>query len=158
MTSSNGIIFRATGHLCREFTGNRWIPCTKASDAELCCFLWSAPEWKIDKKSWGWWFETSSRPLWRHSNDVVGTELLLNVSRYSRYIHDVEYFAINSLSTTRNGSPKQVIPSTSYITRICSDSKLATRWNFTQFSWIKSQELTNAPSRRKCIFTIFWRK
>ena len=44
MTSSNGNIFRVTGHLCREFTGPRWIPCTKASDAELWCFLWSASE------------------------------------------------------------------------------------------------------------------
>ena len=26
-----------------EFTGPRWIPLTKASDAELWCFLWSAP-------------------------------------------------------------------------------------------------------------------
>ena len=33
-----------TGHLCGEFTGQRWIPYTKASDAELWCFLWSAPE------------------------------------------------------------------------------------------------------------------
>ena len=32
--------FRVTGHLCREFTGRRWIPCTKVSDAELWCFLW----------------------------------------------------------------------------------------------------------------------
>ena len=44
MTSSNGNIFRVTGHLCGEFTGPRWIPSTKASDAELWCFLWSAPE------------------------------------------------------------------------------------------------------------------
>ena len=43
MTSSNGSIFRVTGPLCGEFTGNRWIPHTKASDAELCCFLPSAP-------------------------------------------------------------------------------------------------------------------
>ena len=35
MTSSNGNIFRVTGHLCGEFTGPRWIPRTKASDAEL---------------------------------------------------------------------------------------------------------------------------
>ena len=28
--------------LCGEFTGHRWIPRTKASDAELWCFLWSA--------------------------------------------------------------------------------------------------------------------
>ena len=26
MTSSNGNIFRVTGHLCGEFTGYRWIP------------------------------------------------------------------------------------------------------------------------------------
>ena len=38
MTSSNGNILRATGHLCGEFTGGRWIPRTKASDAELWCF------------------------------------------------------------------------------------------------------------------------
>ena len=44
MTSSNGNIFRVTGHLCGEFTGLRWIPRTKASDAELLCFLWSASE------------------------------------------------------------------------------------------------------------------
>ena len=44
MTSSKGNIFRVTGHLCGEFTGPRWIPRTKASDAELWCFLWSASE------------------------------------------------------------------------------------------------------------------
>ena len=43
MTSSNGKIFRVTGPLCGEFTGLRWIPRTKASDAELRYFLWSAP-------------------------------------------------------------------------------------------------------------------
>ena len=37
MTSSNGDIFRVTGHLCGEFTGRRWITLTKASDAELWC-------------------------------------------------------------------------------------------------------------------------
>ena len=44
MTSSNGNIFRVTGPLCGVFTGHRWIPITKVSDAGLCCFLWSAPE------------------------------------------------------------------------------------------------------------------
>ena len=33
MTSSNGNIFRATRPLCGAFTGHRWIPLTKASDA-----------------------------------------------------------------------------------------------------------------------------
>ena len=44
MTSLNGNIFRVSGPLWGELTGDRWIPLTKASDAELWCFLWSAPE------------------------------------------------------------------------------------------------------------------
>ena len=38
--------FCVTGLLCGECTGHRWIPftITKASDAELWCFLLSAPE------------------------------------------------------------------------------------------------------------------
>ena len=43
-TSSNGYIFRVTGPLGGEFTRQRWVPIPKASDAELCCFLWSMPE------------------------------------------------------------------------------------------------------------------
>ena len=30
--------------LCGQFTGHRWIPLTKAGDAELWCCLWSGPE------------------------------------------------------------------------------------------------------------------
>ena len=39
MTSWKGNIFRATDPLCGEFTDQRWIPFTKASDAELWYFL-----------------------------------------------------------------------------------------------------------------------
>ena len=44
MTSSNRNIFRVTVPLCGDLTGQRWIPLTKASDAELWCVLWPAPE------------------------------------------------------------------------------------------------------------------
>ena len=45
VTSSNGNIYAfIIDPLCREFTGHRWIPRTKASDAEPWCFLWSAPQ------------------------------------------------------------------------------------------------------------------
>ena len=47
--SSNGNNFRVTALLCGEFTGHRLIPRTKASDAELWCFLWSAPEQQLSK-------------------------------------------------------------------------------------------------------------
>ena len=39
MTSANGNIFHVTDQLCGEFTGHRWIPLTKTSDAELWCFI-----------------------------------------------------------------------------------------------------------------------
>ena len=43
MTLSNGNIFRITVPLWGESTGHWRIPLTKASYAELWCFLWSAP-------------------------------------------------------------------------------------------------------------------
>ena len=60
--------FRVSGPLWGKFTGHRWIPLTKASDAELWCFLWSAPEKWFSKQSRRRWFETSSLSLWRHCN------------------------------------------------------------------------------------------
>ena len=41
MTSSNGNFFLRYRPFVRGI--HRWIPLTKASDAELWCFLWSAP-------------------------------------------------------------------------------------------------------------------
>ena len=38
------LVIQGPGHLCGEFTGPRWIPRAKASDAGLWCFLWSASE------------------------------------------------------------------------------------------------------------------
>ena len=63
MTQSNGNIFRVTGHLYGEFTGDRWIPLTKANDARLWCFLWSSPDQQLSKQSRRRWFETPSRSL-----------------------------------------------------------------------------------------------
>ena len=57
MTSSNGNKFPVIGLLWWESTGHRWIPLTKTSNAELCCFLWSSPE----PDSWA-----SNRYLRRH--------------------------------------------------------------------------------------------
>ena len=65
MTSSNGNIFRVTG-LCVGIHRSRWIPHTKASDAELWCFL----NKRLSKQPWGWWFEPPSWSLWRHRNDI----------------------------------------------------------------------------------------
>ena len=50
LASTNGNIFRVTVLLCGEFTaGHRWIPHTKANDAEIWCFLWSALEPTVEQ-------------------------------------------------------------------------------------------------------------
>ena len=32
------------------------------------------PNKRLSKQSWGWWFETPSRPSWRHRNTVPGSQ------------------------------------------------------------------------------------
>ena len=66
MTSSNGNIFRVTSALCREVSGHRWIPRTKASDVEVWfdVFFDLRLNKRLGKQSWGSWFETPPRPLW----------------------------------------------------------------------------------------------
>ena len=70
MTSSNGNIFRVTGPLCGEFTGDRWIPRTKASDAELWCLFDLRHNKVLSKPSKRRWFETPSCSSWCHCNDL----------------------------------------------------------------------------------------
>ena len=31
---------------------------------------------RLSKQSWGWWFETLSHPLWRHSNALCGCSMV----------------------------------------------------------------------------------
>ena len=35
-------------------------------------FIDQRPNKRLSKHSWGWWFETPSRPLWPHCNEKVG--------------------------------------------------------------------------------------
>ena len=72
-----------------EFTGDRWIPLTKTSDAELWCFLWSAPKQTVCKRSRRRWLETASRSLWRHCNDVFceGAQLTIVSDHLNKLLH-----------------------------------------------------------------------
>ena len=62
MTSSNGNIFRVTGHLCGEFTGE--FPAQRPVTRGFDVFFDPRLNKRLSKQSWGWWFETSSRTLW----------------------------------------------------------------------------------------------
>ena len=68
MTSSNGNIFRVTGHLYGEFTGSRWIPAQRPVTRSFDVYFDLRLNKRLSKQSWGWWFETLPRPLRRHSN------------------------------------------------------------------------------------------
>ena len=70
MTSSNGNIFRVTGLLCGEFTTGEFpsqMPVTRSFDVFFDLRL---NKW-LSKQSWGWWFETPLRWLWRHYNECL---------------------------------------------------------------------------------------
>ena len=68
MTSSNGNIFRVTGHLCGEFTGHGEFPAQRPVTRSFDVFLDLRLNKRLGKQSWGWWSETLSCPLWRHCN------------------------------------------------------------------------------------------
>ena len=68
MTSSNGNIFRVTGHLCGKFTGPRWISRTKPVTRSFDVFFDLRLNKRLSKQPWGWWFETPAWSLWRHRN------------------------------------------------------------------------------------------
>ena len=96
MTSSYGNIFSVTNHLCEECTGHRWIPRTKASDAELWCFLWSVPAWRLTKQSWGWWFER--RLLWRYINDWLNIFILSFLTKYIKTSTTIRHIYPSTIS------------------------------------------------------------
>ena len=68
MTSLKGNIFPFTGPSHGEFTGHRWIPCTKAIDAGLWCFFDLCLNKWLSKQLWSWWYEMPSCSLWCHCN------------------------------------------------------------------------------------------
>ena len=69
MTSSNGNIFRVTAPLCGEFPVTGEFPSQRPVTRSFGVFYDLRLNIRLSKQSWGWWFETPSRPLWRHSNE-----------------------------------------------------------------------------------------
>ena len=68
MTLSNGNIFRVTGPLCGEFTGPGEFPTQRPVTRSFDVFFDLRQNKRLSKQTWGWWFETPSRSLWRHRN------------------------------------------------------------------------------------------
>ena len=71
MTSSNGNILHVTGLLCGEFTSLGEFPTQRPVTRGFGVFFDLRLNKQLSKQSWGWWFETPTRSLWRHRNDFV---------------------------------------------------------------------------------------
>ena len=65
MPSSDGNIFRGTGHLCREY---RWFPSQMPVTRSFDVFLDLSLNKGLSKQSWRRWFPTPSCSLRRHCN------------------------------------------------------------------------------------------
>ena len=68
MTSSNGNIFRVTDLWCGEFTVTDEFPAQRPVTRSFDVFFDLRLNERLSKQSWGWWFETQSRPKWRPRN------------------------------------------------------------------------------------------
>ena len=58
---------------------------------------------RLSKQSWDWWFETLSRPLWRHRNDIVNPSTDINGAtvefwKWMREFHPIFCWACGYLS------------------------------------------------------------
>ena len=68
MTSSDGSIFRVTGHLCGNSTVTRESPAQRPVTRSFDDFFDQRLNKWLCKQWWDWWFDTTSHPLWRHCN------------------------------------------------------------------------------------------
>ena len=102
MTSSNGNIFRVTGHLSGEFTGPGEFPTQRPVTRSFDVFFDLRLNKRLSKQLWGWWFETPSWSWWRQCNDDTETS--------SNFGH-----ILNCISVTMNTPSTQLLTHEIYL-------------------------------------------
>ena len=80
ITSSNDNIFRVNGHLCGNSPVSGEFPAQRPVTRSFDIFFDQRLNKRLNKQSWGWWFETLSCPFWRHCNAT--SELLLLPAKF----------------------------------------------------------------------------
>ena len=70
MTSSNGNTFCVTGPLCGEFPITGEFPSQRPVTRSFDVFFDLRLNKRLSKQSWGFWFETPLRSLWRQCNGI----------------------------------------------------------------------------------------
>ena len=94
MTSSNGNIFRVTGH----FAGNSPVPGLflpqRPVTRSFAVFFDLRLNKRLSKQSWGWWLETLSCPLWRHRKAILVVVAILCRALVDRVPNKIETYKI----------------------------------------------------------------
>ena len=104
MTSSNGNIFRVTGHLRGEFTVPGEFPAQRPVTRSFDVFFDLRLNKRLSKQSWGWLFETLSCPLCRHCNDRTQkpTERPYALLSQSNTYPVIKMISMITMATTQN--------------------------------------------------------
>ena len=90
MTSSNGNIFRVTGLCAGNSPVPGELPAQRPVTRSFDVFFDLRLNKRLSKKSWGWWFETLSRSLWRHCNlSLSSTHLAIYSHPSPTHIQDI---------------------------------------------------------------------
>ena len=75
MTSSNGNLFRVTGHLSGDFSDHRWFPSQRPVTRSFDVFFDLLLDKRLSKPSRRQWLETPSRSLWCHCNGAAVADM-----------------------------------------------------------------------------------
>ena len=94
MTSSNGNIFRVTGLCAGNSPVTSEFPAQRSVTRSFDIFSDLRLNKRLSKLSWGWWFETPSRSLWRHCN-----VRLFSLSSIFYTAHRVLPYSIDAIAT-----------------------------------------------------------
>ena len=87
MTSSNGNIFRVSGFLWGEFTGDRWIPPQRPSTRSFDIVFDLYMNKRLGKQSWGWWVETPSRIMYHYNDLTRSCQPFWMMYQITKYVH-----------------------------------------------------------------------
>ena len=156
MTSSNGSIFRITGHLCGKFTGPRWIPAQRPVTRSFDVFFDLRLNKRLSKQSWGWWFETLSCPLWRHCNVHSVSHTPVNMVRYFTLI---DRDPCDETKTKQRTTGMVVLMSMSNFQHIqlvmsITAVEITGKLRITGSLWGESSLQMDSPHKRKKVFLV----
>ena len=99
MTSSNGSIFRVTGPLCGNSPVTGEFPAQRPVTRSFDVFFDLRLNKRLSKQSCDWWFETPSRPLWRHSNGYVTIDIAIKAAvLLARHMRRLWEFVFNYIA------------------------------------------------------------